>query len=104
MQCDWDHNGVCHRKAKYEVNGPDGYFICGIHKSSAMAIGETDILPWPPPECGAKIDIKKLGSLGHQVDLARHEGKQCTRGETEHELHWTGPDGIWFSDRWRLDA
>lgn len=48
--CSWDHvtkanpDGLpCGRPSKYEVNGPNGYFVCGIHKRSAEAIGEVDI-------------------------------------------------------------
>ncbi len=50
--CDWDFvtsanptGRPCGRAAKWEVNYPEGYHVCGIHKRSAEAIGDIDIRP-----------------------------------------------------------
>ena len=48
-ECVWDHitranpkGKKCGRPAIYEVNPPDGYYVCGIHLRSAHAIGDVD--------------------------------------------------------------
>lgn len=51
-RCSWDHvtpsnptGQKCGKPAKVEVNGPDGYFVCGIHARAARSIGDTDQRP-----------------------------------------------------------